>query len=353
MVTNFSVEGLLNYKRLLRTLREARRFDQAGTTPDSTDGQSQFNMRSAMDISPTTGKWISRKSITKVAPVQWQLADFSASRFIDAAEISQAVSGIQRDGFYVFDRVIEKSITDAIRGFAEQAPCTARGAGASPATYPRSSPAVGRYDFAEEISLQCAEVQEFATDPAMARIAQCYLGQPVLMDEVALWWTTARRAEDANINAQLFHQDRDRLSFLKFFIYLTDVTPENGPHVYLKGSHRKIPRRLRGDGRKTDDAVRQSGLWENVVELTGPAGTLMAVDTIGLHKGKTPLTGDRLALENEFATSLFGADYELPTFSPTQLTRNRFHEMPWIFQRYEASVRECRSVLVSADSPAL
>ena len=191
MATHESVETLLRYPRLLSTVRAARKFDQAGTTPDSTDGQSQFNMRSAMDISPTTGKWISKKSITKVVQVQLQLADFSASRFIDAAEISQAVSGIQRDGYYVFDRVVEKSITDAIRGFAEQAPCTARGAGTPLATYPRSSPAVGRYDFSEEISLQCPEVQEFATDPAMARIAQCYLGQPVLMDEVALWWTSA------------------------------------------------------------------------------------------------------------------------------------------------------------------
>jgi len=339
MATHESVEILLRYPRLMHTVRAARKFDQASTTPDSTDGQSQFNMRSAMDISPKTGKWISRKSITKVAQVQWQLADFSTSRFIDAGEISKAVSGIQRDGFYVFDRVVDKSLTDEIRRFAEQAPCIARGADSAPVTYPRSSPAVGRYDFAEEISLQCAEVQEFVTDPAMARIAQCYLGQPVLMDEVALWWTTARRAEDANINAQLFHQDRDRLSFLKFFIYLTDVTPETGPHVYLRGSHRKIPRQLRGDGRKTDDAVRQSGLWGNVVELTGPAGTIMAVDTIGLHKGKTPLTGDRLALENEFSTSLFGMDYEHPDFAPTDLTRLRYESMPWVLQRYMTQVQ--------------
>jgi len=120
---------------------------------------------------------------------------------------------------------------------------------------------------------------------------------------------------------------------------LTDVTPKNGPHVYLKGSHRKIPRLLRGDGRKTDDAVRQAGLWENIVELTGPAGTIMAVDTIGLHKGKTPIAGDRLALENEFSTSLFGMDYEQPNFTPIDLVRQRFEVMPWVLQRYEIAAR--------------
>ena len=172
----------------------------------------------------------------------------------------------------------------------------------------------------------------------MALVAQKYLEQPVLMDEVAFWWTTTQHSEMANLNAQLFHQDRDRLSFLKFFIYLTDVNPETGPHVYLSGSHRDIPPSLRGDGRKDDDAVRAAGLWGNVSEINGPAGSLMAVDTIGLHKGKTPIASDRLALEIEFATSLFGAHYERPLLEPTPLMRKRFAQMPWVLQRYAGSI---------------
>jgi hypothetical protein len=42
--------------------------------------------------------------------------------------------------------------------------------------------------------------------------------------------------------------------------------------------------------------VQKAGLWDNVVELTGPAGTIMVVDTIELNKGKTRIAGDRLAL---------------------------------------------------------
>ena len=88
----------------------------------------------------------------------------------------------------------------------------------------------------------------------------------------------------------------------------------------------------------TDSAVKEAGLWDNVSELHGLAGTIMAVDTIGLHKGKTPVNSDRLALENEFATSLFGMDYEIPTFEPTELVRKRYAEMPWVLQRYRDSV---------------
>ncbi len=338
MSTASPIDAVVRLPRLASTLRAARSYSRQGERPISIDGQVRYNMRSAMDLHPRIGKWISRRAVSETDPQAWQLAAVDSSRFADAAEVQTAVAGIERDGFYVFDKIVDRSITDAIRAFAEQAPCIARGAGTPPGTYPRSAPAVGRYDLDEDVALRCPEAQEFATDPVMARISQLYLGQPVVMDEVAFWWTTTQRAEDANVNAQQFHQDRDRLSFLKYFIYLTDVTPDTGPHVYLKGSHRDIPWSMRGDGRKTDDAVRAAGLWEKVTELTGPAGTLMAVDTIGLHKGKTPTAGDRLALETEFATSLFGMDYERPIFTPTDLVRDRFRQMPWVLQRYRSAV---------------
>lgn len=338
MTAHESVETVLRLPRLLSTVLSARSFSRKPTAPASTDGHSQFKMRSAMDLHPGTGKWISRRAVRCDQPGAGTVTGTRESRFVDDAEIDTAVDGIRSDGFYVFRRTVTPDITDAIRSFAEQAPCTGRGIDAPRGPYPRHAPLAGRYDIDETTALQCAEVQEFATDPAMALIAQRYLGQPVIMDEVATWWTTAQRSQDADVNAQLFHQDRDRLSFLKFFIYLTDVTSQTGPHIYLKGSHREIPRALRGDGRKSDEAVREAGLWDNVTELCGPAGTLMAVDTIGLHKGKTPISGDRLALENEFATSLFGADYEVPIFTPSDVTRRRYADMPWILQRYRASV---------------
>lgn len=64
----------------------------------------------------------------------------------------------------------------------------------------------------------------------------------------------------------------------------------------------------------------------------------MAVDTVGLHKGKTPIASDRLALEFECATSLFGADYEVPMFTPSSLMRERYAAMPWVLQRYANAV---------------
>ena len=332
------IEQALNVTRLAKTAAAARRYDRAKVPPTSADDQVFWNMRQAMSLDPRVGKLLSKAMFRGWVPLAWQIPADSSTRFVDLTEVDRAVAGIRRDGFYVFQKTVDRSITDAIRSHAEKAPAVARGAGTPPAVYPRSAPAVGRYDIEEVDGLVCPEVQEFATDPLMALVAQKYLDQPVIMDEVAFWWTTTQKAEDADLNAQLFHQDRDRLSFLKFFIYLTDVTPDTGPHVYLKESHRHIPWALREDGRMTDDAVREAGLWDNVTELTGPAGTLMAVDTIGLHKGKTPISGDRLALENEFSTSLFGTAYETPEFTPTDLVRQRYAQMPYVLQRYAGAI---------------
>lgn len=332
------VENLLNVTRLAKTVGAARSFDRARAVPASTPGQSQFNMRQAMSLDPRIGKVISKIAVRGGGTLAWEIADPTTSNFIDAGEIDTAVASIKRDGFYVFSTPAAAHLVEAIRSFAEVVPCEARGAGRPLEIYPRKNPDVGRYDIHEEHALQCPEVQDFATDPAMALISQRYLGQPVVMDEVAFWWTTTKKAEDADLNAQLFHQDRDRLSFLKFFMYLTDVDTDRGTHVYLKGSHKSIPWSLRADGRMTDEAVRAAGLWDNVTELHGPAGTIMAVDTIGLHKGKTPVASDRLALENEFSTSLFGMDYERPDFIPTDLVRQRFAAMPWVLQRYAPAI---------------
>ena len=54
----------------------------------------------------------------------------------------------------------------------------------------------------------------------------------------------------------------------------------------------------------------------------------MTMDNIRLNKVKTPISSDRLALENDYATSLFGVNYELPAFTPIELTKKRYEATP-------------------------
>ena len=201
---NQVIESVLRLSRLRNTLKAAKKYDATHPVPTATHPQVQYDMRSSMDLHPKVGKWVSRKTINVQDPSAWQLASDSPSRFVDSSEVEQAVAGIRRDGFYVFSHIADPEIVSKIRTYAEKAPCFARGADSPPSVYPRSSPRAGRYDFDEETALGSPEVQEFVTDPLMALISQKYLGQPALMDEVALWWTTTKNFKDARLNDEFF-----------------------------------------------------------------------------------------------------------------------------------------------------
>ena len=177
-----AVEHALNATRLAKTLVSARNYDRAKNPPMSADDQVFWNMRQAMSLDPRVGKALSKIAFRGNVPLAWQIPEVSSTRFIDGAEVARAVEGLRRDGLYVFSRTVDSGVTDAIRTHAETIPCVARGAGTPPTTYPRSQPAVGRYDLEEPDALACPEVQEFATDPLMALVAQRYLEQPVVMD---------------------------------------------------------------------------------------------------------------------------------------------------------------------------
>ena len=328
------VEPGLRAVRFARTVGAVRKFD-AQTEPErSTDGEEFFRMRSAMDLSPGAGKRLSRLGIRQPQGGIPTIDQARRSTFVAFEEVDQCVAGLQVNGVYVFKNRLPEDMIPRMRDSALLVPSMARGLDQPAGPFPRSAPEVGRYDIDENHTMLSPDMQDYTSDPALALIAAKYLGQPVIQDQTALWWTTTKGSADAALNAWMFHQDRDRLSFLKFFVYLTDVGPDNGPHTVVQGTHKQIPRSLRADGRQTDEAVREAGLWDRVISLAGPAGTMMAVDTVGLHKGLPPQAGDRCVLQVEFATSLFGAPVDYPVFTPSLLAAQRYQEMPNILQRW-------------------
>jgi hypothetical protein len=331
------VEPILRVPRFFRTVSAARKFDAQSGSITPLTGDEGYRMRSAMDMHPRAGRLMSRLGVRNPQGEIPSAELVATSTFVSADDVSGCVAGLNRDGVYVFKNRLPAAMVEEMRASALSVPSMPRGLDTEPAPYPRANPVVGRYDIDENLTMASPGMQDFCSDPALASIAAAYLGQPVIQDQTALWWTTTQGSADAALNAWLFHQDRDRLSFVKFFVYLTDVEKENGPHVYIKGTHRKVPRSLATDGRKTDDLVRNAGLWDQVVELTGPAGTMLAVDTVGLHKGMPPQSGDRLVLQVEYATSLFGATPDFPVFEPTDLASSRYASMPRLLQRWKNS----------------
>lgn len=236
-------------------------------------------------------------------------------------ELESITKRLDSDGYYVFPARLPEEMCRRLMDYALIQPSTicageSAASGAAirvPYGQERSAPRGVRYDLAMNDVLANPDVQALLCDLSILSVAQSYLRARPVADVLALWWTTAHGSKPSEAAAQYFHFDMDRVKWLKFFIYLTDVGPDTGPHVFVAGSHRTggIPQPLLDKGyvRLTDDDVRAGNRGTEFVEFKAPRGTVLAEDTRGLHKGKHVARGDRLMLQLQFSNSLFGADY--------------------------------------------
>ncbi len=257
--------------------------------------------------------------------------------------LGQALTDLRRDGDHVFEHGLPAKQVDALVRFARETEALVR-------PRPEGSPARARFDpgnpvgprymFEEERIISNSAVQDFVADQTLMLLAERYLEAPPINDLVAMWWSAPADAATRSGAAQLYHFDMDRLRFIKFFVYLTDVGPDNGPHVVVRGSPNTRPRAFYSDRRFSDEEVAAAFPAEDLKELTAPAGTVLAVDTSALHKGKPLESGHRLILQIEYTNSLFGQSYNrlsVATRAEGPLAR-ALQRHPRVFQRFAASL---------------
>ena len=106
----------------------------------------------------------------------------------------------------------------------------------------------------------------------------------------------------------LFHRDQNlgslkstRGNFLKVFVYLTDVSHENGPFTYIVGSN-KNQKEDSNKYRIPDEEVYKMYGNETEIKCIAPAGSIISADTTGLHKGTKVKKGYRDMFTINFCT---------------------------------------------------
>lgn len=238
------------------------------------------------------------------------------------AALERAVSALRRDGYHVFDARLPRADVEALVQLGHALPCTPMrpysAAPAAPGRYLELRGTSNRYDFAAVDLCAHRPVQQLLADASIRAVAASYLGCEPILDLVTMWWSEPSPPvlDLASEAAQLFHFDMDRLKFIKFFIYLTDVDHDTGPHCLVRRSHVRKPRALLRDGRHSDASITAS-YPDDVVQVCGPAGTILAVDTRAFHKGTPLVRGARLLFQLEFAISAFGQVYPRVPLSTT------------------------------------
>lgn len=256
----------------------------------------------------------------------------------DRSSSQKILDQISKEGYCILPQRLPSEMCDELEKYARENKCYIMDSAEwadKPIQYNPSNVKGTRYQFTKQDLIEVPAVQNIVTDGLFLYLAQQYLHAPPICDLVYMWWSTAYLSEPNDYAAQLFHIDLDRMKFILFFIYLTDVTPETGPHVFVSGSHLRSnrPSKIMRDGKIPDDVI-DKYFPGKVKELTGARGTILMVDTLGFHKGKKLLQGDRLMFEVSFANSLFGNKNVFAELSEDQKIRAHqvMKQYPKIFQ---------------------
>lgn len=295
--------------RLAATLRRYRN----GVEPTHRDWEELMQLHCLTNGASTSRL---RKAVARLAPSPASPAGIqSLFGAFDAAAISAAAGQIRANGYYVFPGVVPAEICDEIaanvRGYKGWAWRDSDGLHQVDQFDPGHLTAP-RYELPEAEIWKIKAYQRIASDPLFVNLARAYFGSQAALKELGLWWSPGLGRNEADPDAaQMFHFDYDAAPiWLKFFVYLNDVGPQNGPHIFVRGSHRLEQDKARdilsrGYVRITDQEIEDLYGRENVLEMTGRKGTVFAVDTMGFHKGKLPFAGHRLLAQLEFASPLF------------------------------------------------
>lgn len=331
-------------KDLVKLASGAAVFGVTGRTPPAA-------YQSMISLYAQTGGWSNdalARIVGMVRPARRVERASGVLGDLDFTGIAAIVRELRSNGFKLFPAQLDEGVVDSLVQFALREPCVPRardddgtGGARSPTPFPRSAPQAVVYDFSPHLLVNNPDVQHLMADPSLAAIAQAYIGANPVLDEVNMWWTTSAVKRPDSGAAQLFHFDMDRIRWLKVFVYLTDVTVMNGPHCFVAGSHSTgaIPAVLldKGYARLTDEEVGAVFGADKIKSFTGPKGTILLEDTRGLHKGTPASIGDRLMLEFEFSSSMFGATPVLGGKIDTyhsEADRRWITERPRMYQRW-------------------
>jgi hypothetical protein len=133
--------------------------------------------------------------------------------------------------------------------------------------------------------------------------AEGFLGCKPTIGYMTAWWSFPTGAGPQH--AERFHRDVDDWRFVKLFIYLTPVSVDSGPHIYVKGSASSS--HLLQNRRFDEAEVRQYFGDDGHLTVTGAAGDAFLENTFGIHKGLPVVRGHRLVFQVVY--SMFSLPY--------------------------------------------
>lgn len=215
---------------------------------------------------------------------------------VDTARAEAGVRDLNGSGLHELGQLLSAEQSRELVGYFEHNPVCDPYRSSVPKFLPLSDgrPAeahIAHHD-AQDI-LNAPYLMDLANDPRILDVVSRFLGCKPTIGYMSTWWSyaTGKGAQQA----ENFHRDVDDWRFVKLFVYLTDVTPERGPHKYVL--HSSQQEKLTAIRRFEDSEVAQTFGMENIRTMTAAAGEGFLEDTYGMHKGQPVQSGHRLLFQ--------------------------------------------------------
>jgi len=222
------------------------------------------------------------------------------SKRMDPAAISAALGELKQEGCVVLPFRLTAEEIAAITDFAFTIPAYVTDVNQRIAISRDNIPSGhGRYYWPMSELVKCPAVKGLLSDSVFSDLAQGYLGARPILAHVTLWLDPVY---EGYYDPHVYHYDNDGPGFLKYFLYITDVTKETGAHRFIKRSHaHHKPEQFKLSRRYEDAELMEFYGAENEIVFEGPAGSIMAEDTAGFHRGTTLKRDYRLLMQFQFS----------------------------------------------------
>jgi len=200
-------------------------------------------------------------------------------------EYSKICDQIRKDGYYLIPNFLDRAAVEQIR--SEIAHCETK----------YFTPYWESY---KQVASANPSVARLAGNKFFIDIASLYIGAHARPITYGVWST--HPSQGLSNGTDTWHSDRGDFHWLLFFIYLTDVDADSGPHIFVRGSHVNRPRECgrwwKPLGHRIDEArLREYFTDEEFQKFCLPAGSLIIEDTFGVHRGTPARTKTRTMFE--------------------------------------------------------